>query len=403
MHICHLIDQLRFVMGGPVRAVIDLSEAFQRRGHDVSVLSFDNHDAPDDWATPETINPVRPTAVTLPAPAMGPLLSPSQLRALEPTIRRADVLHLHGVWMPTAMQIAGRAHKLGTPYVISVRGMLDEWSMQQKALKKRVYLALGGAKLLRRAASIHTTAEGELDQASRYFPRAIGRVIPNFMDLAPYRDLPPASVAAEAFPGLRTDAVKLLFLSRIHVKKGAELLVDAVAALAEDASTPPFHVFVAGTGEAPYVESIRKRIADRGVGERLTLLGHVNGDVKLSLYSACDLFVLPTSQENFGFVFFESLAAGTPVLTTRAVDTWREIEASGGGHIIDRDLGQLIAALRDLLPRRDAFAGEGAAGRAWVFTNLSEDSVLDQFEAMYRDVTGIKAGEPADEPAGAAP
>lgn len=387
MRICHLIDLLRFDMGGPVRAVIDLSEAFQRRGHNVSVLTFDTQDAPDDWATPETINPVRPTAVRLPPPAFGPLLSPGQLKALEPTIRETDVLHLHGVWLPAAMQIAARAHKLGTPYVISIRGMLDEWSMQQKAAKKKLYLALAGSKMLRRASAIHTTAEAELDQASNYFPRAIGRVIPNFIDLAPYRDLPPTDIAEEAFPQLRTDAARLLFLSRIHVKKGAELLIDATAALAEDASVPPFHVFVAGTGDQAYVEAIRQRVSDRGVSDRVTFVGHVNGDTKLSLYSACDLFVLPTSQENFGFVFFESLAAGTPVLTTRAVDTWRELEASGGGHVIDRDLGQLIASLRELLPKRDAFAAEGQSGREWVFSNLSEDSVLDQFEAMYRDVT----------------
>jgi glycosyltransferase involved in cell wall biosynthesis len=118
-------------------------------------------------------------------------------------------------------------------------------------------------------------------------------------------------------------------------------------------------------------------------------VGHVGGDEKLSLYEACDLFVLPTSQENFGFVQYESLSCGTPVMTTKLVDTWREIVGSGGGVAVNQSADAIIEGITPLLADTAKLAEMGQLGRAWVFDRLSIERVASGLEAMYRDAAAM--------------
>ena len=136
--------------------------------------------------------------------------------------------------------------------------------------------------------------------------------------------------------------------------EGIEHLIDAVAQL-RDRGTH-VNVFVAGTGDEDYVDAMRDRVRSAGLEDRFIWTGHVGGDLKNSLYSACDVFALPTSQENFGFVFFESLASATPVITTDLVDTRFEIERSGGGVIIPQ-AGNAFADAIESFARGDRDGG----------------------------------------------
>ena len=382
MRIAHCITELNLHSGGPVRAIIDLSNALVAKGHEVRVLSYDITDAPEDWG-----GEGRPEAIRLPAPS-GPMrhFTASQMGEVRAGLKGMDVVHVHGIWEPPIAQIARTCELMKTPYVVSIRGMLDDWCMAQRALKKKIYLALSGSRLLNNAARVHLTAQAELDQARRYFPRSEPVVIPNLIDLEPYRDPPPPDAARDAFDAFKGGEPVLLFLSRIHYKKGIEILIRA-SKLLEDRGVG-HRVIVAGSGEQAYIDTLNEQIRAENAG-CIELVGPVFGDDKISLYSAADLFVLPTSQENFGFVFFEAMAAGTHVLTTKGVDTWPEIEASGGGTIIElhddrertaRDLADRCEAL---IADREALARSGGAAKDWVFENLNPDVLVQKFEAMY--------------------
>ena len=113
----------------------------------------------------------------------------------------------------------------------------------------------------------------------------------------------------------------------------------------------------------------------------------MSGRDKLSLYEAADVFVLPTFQENWGFVLVESLACGTPVITTRAVDIWPELQSSGGAVIVDATPDATAAAISELLGDRARLEAMGPKGRAWVLDNLNVDRVLDRYEQLYRGVS----------------
>lgn len=376
--ILHCIGDLSLEGGGPTRAVIDLSHAFARRGHTATCLTARAPAAPDAWKAPGA----NPSLVEMPGLEGAIRSIPADLRQpILDTLKRHDVLHFHGVWVPFYVPIATLARSIGMPYVLSVRGMLDDWCMEQKALKKRIYLTLGGSKLLKNAAAVHCTAEGERQQASRWFSPAPGIVIPNLLDMTPYTQAPDPAEAIAKYPALRSGLPVLLFLSRIHYKKGAEHAIRMIRAL-KDRGTP-HHLIVAGTGDEPYVESLKRLVEHEGVGDLIDFVGLVSGTLKHSLYAACDLLAVPTSQENFGFIFYESLACGTPVLVTPGVDTWPELVGSGAGIKADQDPEALATVIAEATRDRVALRARGHKGREWVFNELNEDRIASAFEDVY--------------------
>ena len=123
-----------------------------------------------------------------------------------------------------------------------------------------------------------------------------------------------------------------------------------------------------------------------GLAERVSFLGFVSGREKVSLYEAADIFVLPTNQENWGFVLIESLACGTPVVTTRGVDIWSELESSGGAVIVEPTPPAIASAMADLIRDRAKLETMQRQARAWVLENLNVDRVVVQYERFYESL-----------------
>lgn len=388
MRILHAIDHLDLRRGGPPHALVALANAMAAAGHDVVVATPHGPDTPPSWRGSHP----RIRAIDLPA-SRTPFLPTKALTILRRELASVDVVHLHGVWEPLNMQVARLARSQGVPYVISLRGMLDDWSMAQRGLKKRLHLMLSGRSMLSSAAAIHCTAKLELEQSSKWFPSKLGRVIPNLLELSRFDPLPGPELARRAFPALAGSAFRLLFFSRLSPKKGFPLLVDAAEVLRKKGLA--VEVVVAGTGDPPYEAECKQLVASKGMSELVHFLGYVGGELKTSVLQACDLMVLPTSQENFGFVFFESLAAGVPVVTTDLVDTAEEIRASGAGFIVKQDAAAIVEACEAAIAEGPALRERGQAGRAWTFENLDPMRIAGQFERLYRSrIDAARARQP---------
>ncbi|MCA9298129.1 MAG: glycosyltransferase, partial [Phycisphaerales bacterium] len=248
MKILHYLKRTRLEEGGVVRAVLDVCAILASSGQDVTLMTFDDTDAPKDWDGRAGM----PRVVRLDAPRFAGRLPGSAVSKASELMRAHDVLHLHTLWTPSNGQLAAAARKAGTPYVVTIHGMLDDWCMTQRALKKKIYLALSARRVLEEARMVHCTASGELEQARQWFSNSRTTVIPLVFDTSPFRDLPGTEPAMQAFPVLREATRTLLFLSRVHYKKGIEHLIDASALLREQGLE--HDVLVAGHGEAPYVE-----------------------------------------------------------------------------------------------------------------------------------------------------
>ena len=165
------------------------------------------------------------------------------------------------------------------------------WLYQRKAVKKADYL--------------HATAESEKNNLLKLGYNSRIAVIPNGIEVE--------NISMKK-SWKRTG--KILFLSRIHVKKGLDFLIEAVAALKD--RMQGYEVWIAGEGEQSYIEELKRLAGRLGIERQVCFLGGVYGDRKWQMLCEADLFVLPTHSENFGIVVAEALACGTPVITTFA-------------------------------------------------------------------------------------
>ncbi|MCH9057461.1 MAG: glycosyltransferase [Planctomycetes bacterium] len=381
MKILHYLPRIRLVEGGVVRAVLDLCTLLARAGHQVTLAVCDDADAPVEWAEPDSPNII---VLDKPSRPMG-LFGGAGRRRIRRLVETADVVHLHTPWELANAQFARDADRSKTPYILTVHGMLDDWSMAQKPLKKRLFLRVFGRRLLDRAAAVHCTAEAERTQASRWFDGRQARVVPLVFDMDSFRTLPGPKRARKQFMPDGKGPM-LLYLSRLHYKKGVEHLIRASAILRERGVACT--TLIAGSGDDAYERSLRTLTTELGLDDRVRFLGMVVGDMKVSLYQAADLFVLPTSQENFGFVLIESLAAGTPVITTRGVDIWQELDATGAAEIVEphhTPIADSIARWLDDPKRRDK---AGRDGRAWVLGQFNSGAIARQYEQLYREAIG---------------
>lgn len=373
----HFLPSLDPKYGGPIRAVLDLSMAFVRRGKHVTLATTELPNAAELRAQ----YPGVVFEVLQPALVRGHMLRRPALAQAELLLQKADMLHVHGTWDYSNVQMSRIARRLGKPYYVSVRGMLDDWCMEQKALKKRLFLFAMGKAHLESARAVHLTADEEFEQSRKWFPRGSGWVIPNLLDLQPFRTLPGPQLAVQAFKGLQTNEPVVLFLSRMHIKKGAEVLLQAASILQAKGDFAQF-VF-AGGGDEGYVARLKQQARQLGIENRVHFVGHVEGELKISLYQAAHCLALPTHQENFGFVFPEAMATGTPVITTKGVDIWPQLER-GGAVIVDRTPQAFADALHTLLHSPEQRAALASKAREFVFEEYDEIKIVKQFEAMYR-------------------
>jgi len=387
--ILHYHRNIRLEKGGVVRFVLDLCAAMAARGHEVMLVSPDIYDAPREWHDrADTL----PRALRAPVPR-GPLGLWNRLDKgdVAKLVRRAEVVHLHGAWMPTNIQAGRMAERWGVPYLVSPHGMLDDWCTAQSPRRKRVYHALAGRRLFNRAAAVHCTARAELDQAKRWFDNPRTTVVPLLMDLTPFATAPGADDARAAFPPPLEGAPVVLFLSRLHPKKRPEVLIDAVALLRD--MSIPCNLLIAGTGDREYAASLERLAAHRGIADRTRFLGMVTGPLKVSLFSMADVFALPTSQENFGLAVAEAMAAGTPTVTTRGVDIWPEL-AEGGAVLAEPTAQSFAQSIAQLLADPVLRARKTETARRWAGVALDPERVAARYESLYRWALGPGENSP---------
>jgi glycosyltransferase involved in cell wall biosynthesis len=172
------------------------------------------------------------------------------------------------------------------------------------------------------------------------------------------------------------------------------MLLDALQQMTDQHA----RALIAGSGDAGYEEHLHREVARRNLDDRVAFLGFVGGREKLSLYQAADIVVHPSAHESFGLALVEALACGTPVITTRAVNIWPELDGSGGAVISDQSSTALARAVEESLANGQRLVDMGRAGREWVFDHLDADRVSEQYEDLYRRAVGEHPGHGRSHP-----
>ncbi|HEX2838690.1 MAG TPA: glycosyltransferase [Phycisphaerales bacterium] len=388
MRILHYVASTDSRLGGVPRFVLDACRVMADQGHETVLATCDTTDTPPAWTEAGARSGGMPEVVRVGHGRLPHSLSSASMKVLRRELERCDVLHLHSVWSIGNMQLAAAARELGVPYIVTTHGMLDEWSVRQGAMKKKLYMALGGRRMMDGAAAIHCTAQAEFDQSKRFFPRTPCAIVPYVQDLAPYRELPGRALARDRFEFLRSSGEPVvLFLSRLHYKKGVEFLIEAAGELAKRGVKAQFAI--AGTGDDQYLKFLQERAERVGVTDRVHFVGQVKGAEKLSLYQNADAFVLPTSQENFGLVLIEAMACGTPVVTTKGTDIWQDVLASGGASIVSQSAVEIADAVQRIVTNPEQQRAMGSAARPWVFRTYDEGVLAPRFARLYSQVAAM--------------
>ena len=236
---------------------------------------------------------------------------------------------------------------LKTPYYVFTHGMLDPWFKRQyplKHLKKWLYWPFVTYWLLRNARGVFFTTEEERILARQSFwLYHCNEIVIGYGTTRPTGDAKAQKAAFEAAYPETMGKRCLLYLSRIHRKKGCELLIEAFAKVIGD--DPEWRLIMAGpdaTGWRPELEALAERL---GVADRVLWTGALGGDLKWGAFHSAEAFVLPSHQENFGIAVAEAMACSLPALISNKVNIWREIEQWNGGLVENDDLAGTISLL----------------------------------------------------------
>lgn len=291
----------------------------------------------------------------------------------------SDLMHGHGMWDLSTHWLAYASRKRNIPYVLSPHGMLEPWALQQGKWKKKIALKAYQYADLKYAHCIHVTAEMEFDSVrSLGFNNPVA-LIPNGIDVSqfPQRQLVSSDIKQR----------KILFLSRVHPKKGIELLIDAWAMIPVDIRQN-WGIDIVGNGEQEYLNSLQIRIDNQGLQNQISIVGPKFGEDKIISYQSADVFVLPTYSENFGVVVAEALASGVPVITTKGAP-WKCLVDHQCGWWIDTDAHALKDALLEAMALSDQERFEmGSRGRKLVLDEFSIDAVAEKMHLLYQWILG---------------
>ena len=262
----------------------------------------------------------------------------------------ADTLvHFHGLWQPPHARLAKQCLARRIPYVVSPHGMLEPWAWQHKWWNKWPYFHLVEKRHLTGARALLATADPEARRLQKFVP---GQRI-DTLPLGLTGNAGPDYERARQRLGWQPEERVLLFLSRIHVKKGLNLLLEALA------TTPlprDVRLVIVGEGEPSYVRTLQNFAREHAATlPPIEWVGAVWSDARWPYFQGADLFCLPTHSENFGLAVLEACQVGTPALTTSETP-WAEQLANGRGFIGQPHVDSIRQVLAEFFqqPRWDA-------------------------------------------------
>lgn len=378
MHVVFTLASIAARFGGPSRSVPALVHALEEAGVSTSIISL--REIRDRGAA---------SGLEMPSDAMWidcrlnrylPIGWPRRYKHLlcgKLSPPENKLLHDTGLWLPSNRYAAQIARKLGIPRVVSPRGMLSSWALQQGGVQKKVAWRLYQKHDLETAQLLHATAPAEADEFRNLQLRTPIAVIPNGVAV-------PTDINHERISERRERIV--LFLSRLHPKKGLLDLVNAWALL----RPRDWRVVVAGNDEDNHRETVENAVRAAGIEGQFEFVGSIEESQKWSQYQKADLFSLPSYSENFGLVVAEALAAGVPVITTRSAP-WKEIEDHRCGWWTETGVDPLVRALREATACSDEkLRAMGSRGRALIQSKYAWPAIGRTMTAVYRWLLGEK-------------
>lgn len=368
LRILHTVPSLNAEDGGPARSVPALAAAQAEAGADVVV-----------WSQ-------QPATIDLDGFRAARFVS-SRLEELPAAGWEPDLMHDHGLWLPSNHVSARFGRHQRIPRVVSPRGMLEPWCLKHHRVRKTVAWRLYQQRDLKSSACLHATSVSEADQFRRLGFLQPVITLPNGVTLPEIDEAETNETGAAANR-------EVLFLSRLHTVKGLENLLAAW----KSCQQPGWTLSIVGSGEDSYRQSLIRHAADLGLQSSVSICGGNHSDEKWHLLKRADLVVLPSFSENFGIVVAEALGMGTPVITTTGTP-WHQIPEKRCGWYVEPTVDGLIEALHSAMKcSRAELNAMGAKGRRWVRESCAWADIGRNMLSGYRWILGKSHASEAEQP-----
>ena len=365
MKILSFVSSLDLSSGGPSRSVPMLAKGLAELGVDITLMTIRS----------ENMNTHALEGTTVKLKVLESTFSRKEIaKYLED--ERFELIQIQSMWDLPYHKVMVEARRLGIPYIVTPRGMLEPWSLSQKKWKKKLAWWLYQRNDVQKSACVFTTAKMEADHVSELGITTCKAVIPNGIETVGYP-------CKSSIGGVKK---QVLFLSRVHVKKGIELLFEAWKRIHPDFSD--WQLLVIGNGEAEYIHSLENRVDSLGLKDSIKILPPVFGEAKINVYQESALFCLPSFSENFGMVIAEAMSCGTPVITTTNCP-WTILNETNTGWCIDLSVDNLEHALREAMGMdANALYDMGQKASKLIYDNFDYRSVTRRTLQLYEWLLG---------------
>ena len=378
IQVCQIVASINENTGGPAHSVTNLATQLTRNSIDSHLFTLDYY-----WHGLQVINGDfqlhSPQASYIAKYCRGwQPKAKKQLQQLAQT--KLNLIHNHGLWMFPNLYARQAAVKNKLPLVISPRGMLESWSLKYSWHKKKLAWLLYEKQNLERATLFHATSIAEMESIRKLGYQQPIALIPNGVNLPDLSNKVNKQTLIEQFPNL-AGKKWLLFLSRIHPKKGLDNLLYIWSSIVEQ--FPDWHLVIAGSDFTGYQEQLESLVSQLQLEPKVTFTRMLSGQIKESAMGNADLFILPSHSENFGIAIAESLSYGVPVITTKETP-WQDLLTNDCGWWVEDDRLALKTALIEAMKLPcDRRQEMGEKGKALVKDKYSWDYIGKQMSEVY--------------------
>lgn len=356
--------------GGPVFSVYGLCNALsQMPDVELRVLTTDNAGPELRRIKPETFPVLFPNGYSVYyfKYLFGVSVSPLMLFRMPSMIRWADIVHITSVYSFPTIPALLFCKILQKPVVWSPRGALQRWEGSTRPLLKKVWESICNALLDKNHCVLHVTSENEAEESGQKITKARIEIIKNGIDI------PKENPERVWMPDGK---LRLLFMGRLHPKKGIKNLLQAVKILNGN-----IILTICGTGDDDYALSLKNMADELGIAEYIHFAGHVEGDEKSRIFWSSDVSVVPSYTENFAMVVAEALAHGVPVIASKGTP-WSEIIGHQCGLWVENDPASLVRAITKI--RNKDLHQMGLNGKKWMEEEFSWAVAAEDMFNVYK-------------------